>query len=69
MSMDISTSSLDKIRNNTDESTLSGDLLATPTLGVELYPGKKYYRVIGFMDNASMKVAMDRLELTTGSIK
>jgi protein-disulfide isomerase len=52
---------LRKVKANTREMMRAGGLAATPTLVFELYPGKRYFRMEGLVDAASMKVAVAEL--------
>lgn len=52
---------LDMVRTNTKVFMQQENVAVTPMLGFELYPQKRYYRVLGLMDASSMKRAVDAL--------
>jgi thiol:disulfide interchange protein DsbG len=52
---------IEKVEANTRESMHAKDLVATPILGFELYPGKRYYRIMGLMDADAIQRAVDEL--------
>ncbi|MBB6184547.1 thioredoxin fold domain-containing protein [Oleiagrimonas soli] len=58
---DISAQALDTVRANTRTLMRDAGVIATPTLGFELYPHKRYYRMLGMLDAAGMKRAVDTL--------
>lgn len=49
------------VEDNTRRITRSGDVVGTPTLLLELYPGKRYYRMVGLLDAQAAAIAVQQL--------
>jgi len=49
------------VRANTEQAMRTKDSPGTPTLGFELYNGKRYFRMFGMVDARSMAVAVEQL--------
>lgn len=52
---------LEAVKTNTEQAMRTKDSPGTPTLGFELYNGKRYFRMFGMVDSRSMAVAVDEL--------
>lgn len=52
---------LQAVKANTGQAMRTKDSPGTPTLGFELYNGKRYFRMFGMVDARSMAVAVDEL--------
>lgn len=52
---------LEAVKRNTEEAMQTKDSPGTPTLGFELYNGKRYFRMFGMVDAGSMAVAVAEL--------
>ncbi len=52
---------LGAVRTNTEQAMRTRDSPGTPTLGFELYKGRRYFRMFGMVDARSMAVAVDEL--------
>lgn len=52
---------LKAVKMNTEQAMRTNDSPGTPTLGFELYNGKRYFRMFGMVDARSMAVAVEEL--------
>lgn len=52
---------IEAVRANTEQAMRTKDSPGTPTLGFELYNGKRYFRMFGMVDARSMAVAVEQL--------
>jgi len=52
---------LEAVKANTQQAVRTKDSPGTPTLGFELYNGKRYFRMLGIVDARSMAVAVYEL--------
>lgn len=52
---------LQAVAENTHRALHNGDVGGTPTLGFELYPGRRYYRMVGLLDAQGMANAVAAL--------
>ena len=52
------------VKTNTRQAMRTGDAPGTPAIGFELYNGKRYFRMFGLVDGASMSVAVGELGYT-----
>ena len=57
-------SAVHAIEINTNDSVRLRYVLGTPTLGFELYNGRRYYRLVGLVDADSIAVAVEELGST-----
>lgn len=52
---------IEAVQSNTEQAMRTKDSPGTPTLGFELYNGKRYFRMFGMVDARSMAVAVEEL--------